>query len=181
MVLENACLERVVVLVSDADDAAVSPVTGRRGQGVFEAVRPMLELEVRAVRGRPPRRVDPDAGRPAAARPHQRQIETAVGFDVEARHATIENRQGPIADRSGPAIEIGRLGDRDRAVVQIGDQGVEGSGRRLRVLPGDDEDRQVARLPEVGDVLRANVRTAVVGNPQPGVAVGGKLAVQLTR
>src|SRR6516164_7986085 len=73
-------------------DFGVPPVAVASGQRVIEDVCPVLELEVGAIGGGAARVVDPGAGRPAGAGPHQRGMQGALGIDGKARHPAVEQR-----------------------------------------------------------------------------------------
>ena len=152
---------------------------GRGRDRVVEGVAPVLELEVRAVGRRSSRRVDPDAGRPAAARAHDREVQVAVGLDVEARHAPVDDRDGVVLGRPGRTVQLRRLIDGDDAVLEVGDERVQRRGHVVGVDTGDDEHGQVARATQVGDGFRAALGVAVLRDPQPRPAVAGQLAVEL--
>jgi hypothetical protein len=98
-------------------NVGVAPVAAAGHQRVVENVRPVLQLEVGAVGRGAPRLVDPDAGRPTGARPHQRSMQGAVGFDGEAGHPAV-------AQRDSPGFEVlqsrrGLLLDNDLGVAEV--------------------------------------------------------------
>ncbi len=134
----------------------------------------MLELKVRAVGCRAARRVDPGAGRPAGARPHQRHVQRAIGIDGEARHPAVEHRDG--ARLEGRRLRRRVLVDRDLGVREVLDHG---GYRGIERSSCDDEHRQRAHSAEVG------VRNPFVGqrrdgrHPHPGRPGGVELPLEL--
>jgi len=91
--------QRVGELRAARREAELAPVTVAADQGVVEVVRPVLQLEVGAVGRRATRFVDPDSGRPAGARPQQRGVQRAVGFDGETWHTTVEQSDRIVLER----------------------------------------------------------------------------------
>ena len=98
-------------------------------------------------------------------------MQRAVGVDREARHAAVEQRDGPSLER----LELGRRAvvDGDPAVGEVLDQ--RGDRRVEAVRAGDDEHRQRAHAAQVG------ARAPILGqrrrrrHPHPRLAAGVQL------
>ncbi len=113
-------VQRVVELLALRGQGLVPPVTVTAHQGVAELVCPVLELEGGAVGQGAPGRVDPDAGRPAGAGAHERQVQCAGGVHGEAGQAEAEQRHGVVGEfiRDRPGADGG-----DPGVGEVVDQG----------------------------------------------------------
>ena len=105
----------------------------------------MLQLEVGSVGRGASRRVDPGAGRPPGAGPHERRGQRAVGVDGEARHAAVEHRDGPVLEGIG-ATE--RAVDADLGVGEVVDEAAD--GRIEPRIPDNHEHRQRPQVTEIG-------------------------------
>ena len=93
--------------------------------------------------------VDPDAGRPTAARAEQRQVEASTSLDAEPGQPSVEDGNGVVLDHAGgPGVaEAARLHHVDDGILQIVRDGPD--------VAGDDQDRKVADSSQVREPLLA--------------------------
>ena len=159
-----------------AGDLRVPPVAFSAHQGVVENVGPVLKLEVRAVGRGAARLVDPDAGRPAGAGPHQRGMQGAVGLDGEARDATVEQRDGASIERFH--ARRGLLVDDDLGVGEVVGHRRDRGAQAFLVRPVDHQHRQRPHSTQVGAGQPHLRQPGRRRHPQPGPAGLGQLPVE---
>ncbi|CKR25949.1 Uncharacterised protein [Mycobacterium tuberculosis] len=168
--------QRVGELRAARRDAGAPPIAAAADKRVVEVVGPVLELEIRAIRGGASRLVDPDPGGPAGARPHQRGVQGALGVDGEAGHPTVEQRDRAILERLH--LRRGPLVHDDLGVGQVVGQRRHRGAQVLLVSAVDHQHRQRARCPQVR-AGQPGPRQRVRGrHPHPGRAGLRQLPLQ---
>ena len=142
---QHRCRERR----AGGDQTDRTPVPRAAHQRVVEVVRPVLQLERRAVRRAPQWRVEPHSRRPPGARPHQRQVQRARRIDGEAGQAVVDQADGVVVEQRRVGGVDG--GGRQRRVGRERRRGLAHALRGvLRPIPRDDQHRQGAHVPQVG-------------------------------
>ena len=158
-------------------DVGVPPVTGTADQRIVENVCPVLQLEVGAVGRGAPRLVDPDTGRPAGARSHQRGVQRSVGFDGEAGHPAVAQCDGARFETLQPRRSM--LRDDDLGVSEVVGHRRDRLNQVRVVAPGDHQHRQRPRIAQVGVGNPPVRQRRGGGHPHGGVAGRGELRVDL--